>query len=145
MNKQQFMAMSLPYGLKCKCIYEDEITVEILSGCTCLEEQIMCEDYDGAIENVLPVLHPFSDLTKEIEHNGEKFVPIDFLMERYSLKIYQFINGEIYNTDYARYVEIEELPFVVVMQLIEWYFDIAGLIEKGEAIDVNTLPKNPYK
>ena len=30
-------------------------------------------------------------------------------------------------------------------KLIEWHFDIAGLIEKGEAIDVNTLPENPYK
>jgi len=25
------------------------------------------------------------------------------------------------------------------------HFDIAGLIEKGEAIDVNTLEVNPYK
>ena len=31
------------------------------------------------------------------------------------------------------------------LKLVEWHFDIAGLIEKGEAINVNTLPENPYK
>lgn len=30
------------------------------------------------------------------------------------------------------------------LKLIEWHFDIAGLIERGEAIDVNTLETNPY-
>ena len=32
-----------------------------------------------------------------------------------------------------------------MVQLIEWHFDIANLIEQGEAIDVNTLEENPYK
>lgn len=31
------------------------------------------------------------------------------------------------------------------MYLIKHHFDIAGLIEKGQAIDVNTLKVNPYK
>jgi hypothetical protein len=30
-------------------------------------------------------------------------------------------------------------------KLTEWHFDIADLILKGEAVDVNTLPENPYK
>lgn len=36
-------------------------------------------------------------------------------------------------------------PFEIVMWLIENHFDVAGLIEKCEAIDINTLPENPYK
>ena len=40
---------------------------------------------------------------------------------------------------------ISELPLDIVLQLISWHFDIAGLIDKGEAIDVNTLDENPYK
>ena len=40
---------------------------------------------------------------------------------------------------------IVELPIDIVLQLISWHFDIAGLIDKGEAIDVNTLDENPYK
>ena len=39
----------------------------------------------------------------------------------------------------------KELGDTVVLKLVEWHFDIAGLIEKGEAIDVNTLQINPYK
>lgn len=34
---------------------------------------------------------------------------------------------------------------VLFQKLIEWKFDIANLISKGEAIDVNTLDINPYK
>lgn len=30
-------------------------------------------------------------------------------------------------------------------KLVEWHFDIANLIQKGEAIDINTLEINPYK
>ena len=36
-------------------------------------------------------------------------------------------------------------PFYVIEILVKNHFDIAGLIEKGEAIDVNTLEVNPYK
>ena len=37
------------------------------------------------------------------------------------------------------------MNFYTIKKLIEWHFDIANLIEKGEAIDVNTLETNPYK
>lgn len=30
-------------------------------------------------------------------------------------------------------------------EMIKWHFDIAGLIEKGQAVDVNSLKFNPYK
>ena len=135
MTKKEFMAISLPYDVYVKCgssinIFEPfEFTAEFT---------------DGSL-TFLPVLHPLSDLTKEIENNGKKFVPLDILLEMYSLNMYQFTNGEIYNTDYARYIEIEELPFEAVLKLIEWHFDIASLIEKGEIIDVNILETNPYK
>ena len=36
-------------------------------------------------------------------------------------------------------------PFYVIEILVKNHFDIADLIEKGEAIDVNTLEVNPYK
>ena len=36
-------------------------------------------------------------------------------------------------------------PFYVIEILVKNHFDIAGLIEKGEAIDVNKLEENPYK
>ena len=34
---------------------------------------------------------------------------------------------------------------IIMTEMIKWHFDIAGLIEKGQAVDVNMLKVNPYK
>ncbi|OPC11948.1 hypothetical protein BAX93_05455 [Elizabethkingia meningoseptica] len=39
------------------------------------------EDEDGSIMKFIPLLRPMSDLTKEITHNGEKFVPMEKLAQ----------------------------------------------------------------
>ena len=67
-------------------------------------------------------LRPLSDLTKEIEHNGESFVPIDYLED-----MIDFSCG------------YERIEYWKVQQLIEWHFDVFGLISAGLAIDINTL------
>ena len=78
-----------------------------------------------------PILHPLSDLTKEIEVNGEKFVPIDWLDD---------LESEVcsYSIDY--YINhTKRLPYYRIERLLEWHFDIYGLIDAGLAIDINTL------
>lgn len=67
------------------------------------------------------ILRPLSDLTKEIEVNGEKFVPRS-----------KFFGNPL---DYI----ITKNSYEVVQQLISWHFDIFGLIDAGLAIDINTL------
>ena len=155
MNKKKFMTMSLPYGLS--VIFNDKI-VGMLSGMTpnLLMELIVLEELDNnspvyknwCFEDTKPILYPLSDLTKEIEHKGEKFVPIFELAELW------FKCGLNSNYEYA--VDQEELekaimldykivPFLIIQKLIEWHFDIANLIEKGEAINVNSIEINPYK
>jgi hypothetical protein len=75
-----------------------------------------------------PILRPMSDLTKGIIHRGEKFVPI--------LALDKLNCFPISDTDKAlRYYD----------KLNEWMFDYRGLISAGLAIDVNTLPENPYE
>lgn len=75
-----------------------------------------------------PILRPMSDLTKEITHKGEKFVPL--------LALDKLNCFPISDTDKAlRYFD----------KLNEWMFDYRGLISAGLAIDVNTLPENPYE
>ncbi len=91
------------------------------------------------IDKVKPILRPLSDLTKEIEVGGEKFVPLNKLAFTNNLKMYQFIDGAFYSLNYAKYLEIKEMPYIVVEKLLEWHFDIHGLIEKNLAIDINTL------
>lgn len=155
MNKEQFLAMSLPHELKGYVDGKDTISgqnIYILLSChykaTTVEvvSTVVGEsDFFTDKSRFKPILHPLSDLTKEIEHKGKKFVPIEKLREMND-------DGNIYiqddyigiDNEYAcAYYLNDALKFVFV--LIEWHFDIAGLIEKGEAIDVNTLPENPYK
>ena len=82
----------------------------------------------GHIDTYRAVLRPMSDLTKEITHKGEKFVPI--------LALDKLNCFPISDTDKAlRYYD----------KLNEWMFDYRGLISAGLAIDVNTLPENPYE
>jgi hypothetical protein len=73
-------------------------------------------------------LRPLSYLTKEIEVNFKRFVPIEVL---------QLI-------DINLIFDIEILPFYKMQKLIEWKFDVFRLIDKNLAIAV-TDKFNPYK
>jgi hypothetical protein len=97
---------------------------------------------NGKIENLIKSIrfwqHDFklillnlSDLTKEITHNGETFVPIE------NIAIYSTTNqGLAYLIEQIRTGFIEVIVF---NKLLEWHFDVFGLIENNLAIDLNTL------
>lgn len=78
------------------------------------------------------VLRPLYDLTKEIEHKGERFVPIEKISEMYGIDI--MIDGQK-----TLIAPITLEPYNVIRQLFEWHFDVFGLIYKGLAIDINSL------
>ena len=128
MTKQEFLAMSLPYKL---IMYYGE-------NYPCVELLPMHFDCKVRLLNDCgkPILHPLTDLTKPIKQNGEVFVPILKLGWSYSI-----IGWSKSNIIAAT----KNLTLTDALKLISWHFDIAGLIEKGEAIDVNTLETNPYK
>jgi hypothetical protein len=112
-----------------------------------------------------PILRPLSDLTKEIEVDGNKFIPIIelaclngafgndkdrlYVEEKYfrsENEIVYFVN---YHTggdedDYIlsiSYGSIWCTGYQIVQKLFEWHFDVFGLIDQGLAIDINTLTK----
>lgn len=179
MNKQEFLAMSLPHELKFMLVadirddFEDEpiyttgaiwelIGVNILKDLyISVGEGDLGDLYRNgnnwlSIESGLkPILHPLSDLTKPIEHKGEKFVPIlklalypamELMGVGYEKKSYYA--GFKYGEDIIRFTipsDANSMDFFTVQKLIEWHFDVADLISKNEAIDVNTLETNPYK
>jgi hypothetical protein len=69
------LAPYLPYKICGVC--EGEHAIELVLG---VYENEIITDIDGTTyDNFKPILRPLSDLTKEIEHNGEKFVPIEWL------------------------------------------------------------------
>ena len=135
------LAGYLPYGLKTKgltAIYPDPIITGILGG----YGSRVYWNYHGAtgawkLEDIKPILRPLSDLIKEIEVKGVKLIPADN------------INREFF-WDYVRnnmralvkdesYILVGYLPALAVDKLLEWHFDIYGLIENGLAIDINII------
>lgn len=81
-----------------------------------------------------PILHPLYELTK------------DEWIEKLNTFACELLDAaHVYDEKNVIGLNWMTQPFEIVMWLIEHHFDVAGLIEKGEAIDVNTLPENPYK
>lgn len=149
------LAPYLPYGLK--VIFESKggRTFE-LEGLrlNSLKSPINTESFFISSNNATyfigdfkPILRPLSDLTKEIEVNGERFVPIEmFEIGDDGGYNFDFGNGNTQLiaslktiSEYNVTHDISYLPFQVVKELISWHFDIFNLIPEGLAIDANTL------
>lgn len=110
-------------------------------------------------DNSKPILRPLSDLTKEIEVNGEKFVPMIKLVspdgkEWDLMKVVEYnpfpkLGGDrkYYKVEHDSLGEIISinpnnvlvLPYNLVQYLFEWHFDVFGLIEQGLAINLNSI------
>lgn len=103
-------------------------------------------------------LRPLSDLTKEIEHNGEKFVLIMRIFGGSNYEEYDYTIKIIEKPTIGQRIEISvkglgdpcisfslknilnnRLDYENWQKLLEWHFDIHGLIPAGLAIDINTL------
>lgn len=84
-----------------------------------------------------PLLRPLSNLTKEITHNGETFVPMLTLSKCFDMNIIEhcFIEQN-FHPEY-----IKTFRYEVAQKLLEWHFDIYGLINAELAIDINTITK----
>lgn len=105
------------------------------------------------LKEVKPVLYPLEYLTKEIDHEGESFIPIVEL-----LKI-KFPNqqGRYATTEYSTYghpfacfrvdagkqirintSDLENQPYWIIQKLTEWKLNVFGL-EESEYINKATL------
>lgn len=128
----------LPYGLKVKLDSELFPTPTLIGAV-----RTNCYlNYHGhglcfEIDKIKPILRPLSDLTKEIEVNGEKFAPCEELNKIHKTTITYLKMQEIIIDN----IKIDCTPSWIQNKLLEWHFDIYGLIEKGLAIDINTLNK----
>jgi hypothetical protein len=153
-------AAYLPYKLKCTRIKSDnkfvkDFGIKELIG---LSFNTNRECFVGIFENseldinqIVPFLYPFSDLTKEIEVNGEKFIPIDNLKQEFLIDYFVF--GEykfgwtgfidpIGNNHFPIYMKneiMDECSYLFYQKLCAWHFDIFGLIDAGLAVDINTV------
>ena len=117
-----------------------------------------------------PILRPLSDLTKEINHRGEVFVPIQKLLEILGVSDANIIESKgVYHYAHDRYASwclgfhegvgfyfndpdsnwsslSDGLDQMKLFNIIHsWHFDTAGLIPAGLAISVHDLTENPYE
>ena len=184
------IAPYLPYGLNWFCLDKDSREIEELPlvSINLASEELSIGGMDITIDElpypngltIKPILRPISDLTKEIEVNGEKFVPIIALYRlsneyNYNNKLdYEFIDswgaGKILKVfsnrekdEYTEFIYSDgsfrkdarcskgsyffgmDLPHSVKyncriynqdklqQKLLEWHFDVFGLIENGLA------------
>jgi len=117
-------------------------------GDYCLLTKQNSDAYD--IVTCKPILHPLSELTKEIEHNGDTFVPIlkwcdlpdwaTVISKGYSNKHYYATFGiEDDIVTYKIPTDVNSMNYYTVQKLFSWHFDLHGLIDKNLAVDINTL------
>lgn len=141
----------LPYGLKFlspkhRLKFGEQIILTSRGMSLCDDGSLNIEflyDDDLIFSNEMKtcklILRPLSDLTKEIEVNGEKFVPIERVRNDYSGFFFE-TNPEllIKSKNTNMYISLN-WTIEFQQKLYEWHFDIHGLIEKELAIDINTL------
>ena len=138
------VAPYLPYGLAFICfdVESKEFEELPLVSINLANEELEIGGMDIPIDElpypigleIKPILRPLSDLTKEIEVNGEKFVP------RVKMGLIHDVSGNnIFNYRTGERINILSLPYYKIEYLFEWHFDVFGLIEQGLAIDINTL------
>ncbi len=123
------------------------------------------QDMGNFYNEIKPILRPLSDLTKEIEVNREKFVPIielckiayDYLeIDKLTIQL-DSANGAhtvmlnsilslSFDSNDNSFIAINKCRTVSVPNQLklfdkfhEWHFDIHDLIKNNLAIDINTL------
>ena len=115
-----------------------------------IEDEIWAKDKNGdayswSIADSEKIIILRSDITKEIEHNGERFVPIErILSERKCDAEYNFMKA--IEDDWASAEsKFEFAPYSIIKKLHSWHFDTQGLLQAGLAIDINELNNNNAK
>jgi len=111
----------LPYGLETK--YELCKVIDSLNNRQneIRDKLLTTENVDFVLRYCKPVFRPLSDLTKEIEVNGEMIKPI---IANPKLPIQEYLH---------------QISYFDMQVLFELHFDVFGLIDEGLAIDINTL------
>lgn len=141
----EHLAPYLPYDIELAFVLRDEI--RYVGKITSLLDIQEYDDikikigYNDAehIWMFKPILHPLSDLTKEIEHNGEKFVPVDIFFPYSDYDKIFDRKVDITSLELAGSINFKYSPYFILNNLFKWHFDVFGLIDAGLAVDENTL------
>ncbi|MCT4330941.1 hypothetical protein HZP13_14575 [Elizabethkingia anophelis] len=84
-----------------------------------------------------PILRPMSDLTKEITHNGETFIPLHRILEAYCFDLDKM--DEEYILSFKESLIEVDMSYKTAQMLHEMHFDTEKLIERDLAINLNEV------
>ncbi|MDE5526643.1 hypothetical protein [Elizabethkingia meningoseptica] len=87
--------------------------------------------------NMFPLLRPMSDLTREITHNWETFVPLHRILESYCFNLSEM--DEEYILSFKESLIDVDISYKTVQMLCEWQIDFQDLIGRGLAINLNEV------
>jgi hypothetical protein len=169
------LAPYLPYGLKVRVSYGSQHTKRLNELCGLSVEYCNCtkSNYpytqDVPYKDIKPLLRPLLDLTKEIEVNGERFVPLfklcldfchrmpcnaEYGVSTFLMKadndggtswwfVYHHNEMTFELSDCDRDMTTHTIPqYKIFEKLFEWHFDVFSLIPENLAIDLNTINTN---
>ncbi|WP_126654096.1 hypothetical protein [Chryseobacterium aureum] len=150
MNKDELLKIYsayLPYGLLIETRTDEEIKTEgsYISKLTGVDHLGLHDEFANCWEfEVRPILYDLSYLTKEIEHGGEKFVPIVELLKikypnqkgRYATTEYSTFGYPFacFSVDAGKQIKVNtsyllEEPFWIFQKITEWHFNAFNLPE----------------
>lgn len=140
----------LPYGVEVLVDDGNGIYTDFITGIGVIDDMIFLDKtgdwYYNDVNDFTAklILRPLSDLTKWIEHNGENFVPLDYLYSKsYPIDYFEYKYHHDYffswieSKDKSHHVKF--LPHGLIKQLQEWHFDVFGLLDKNLAINLNEV------
>ena len=137
------LAPYLPYSVMAQDINTKEVRLVTLLHFTYNTKTVGHNHliYNGLLlSKHLLVLRPLSDLTKEIEHNGETFVVIDILEQDENNDYLADCNIWTQKLfEEQKILSLEFIPYGVMQILFKYHFDVFGLIQKNLAIDINQI------
>jgi hypothetical protein len=141
--EQKHLAPYLPYGLKIKVIDTNFYKYDVMTLCDKSGlSNIGLSDLLDEPQDFKPILHPLSDLKKgfhkdfdEVLFDDNNYVYTDELGIKATPSIELFIGDGCNNT--IIFDSVIEIYYL----LLKHHFDVFRLIQKGLAIDINTLNK----
>lgn len=130
----------LPYGL----IFQTNDDCKLFKATTFYQDGVAYDDNSeswNSFEDIKPLLFPLSCLDQEINVNGETFVPIDEISEKYYTLNYESQMKRIIEDS----IWINHCEYLLVLELIKNKIDVFNLIGQGKALNVLTIDKDIYR
>ncbi|HFK5584493.1 TPA: hypothetical protein ACGZ92_000676 [Elizabethkingia anophelis] len=96
-----------------------------------------CISLESMLTDYKMCLRPMSDLTKEITHNGETFIPLHRILEAYCFDLDKM--DEEYILSFKESLIEVDMSYKTAQMLHEMHFDTEKLIERDLAINLNEV------